>query len=136
MNPVATIALKLVRNRWFWIALLVLFALLMLRKYWPRITAYFRPDRADYSQDPALSEDEKRSLRQLAEDVFAEFDGITLTTEQFDRLQPLDNTRLRYVAEQYRIVSGGESLREAIDNEAIAGDSDSIIIARLFRMGL
>lgn len=136
MKPVATIALQVIRSRWFWIALFVLIALLMLRKYWPRITAYFRPDRADYSQDPTLTEDEKRSLRQLAEDVFAEFDGITITTEQFERLQPLDNTRLRYVAEQYRIVSGGESLREAIDNEAIAGDTDSIIIARLFRMGL
>lgn len=136
MKPAATIALQALRSKWTWIVLAIIVALLLLRKYWPRITAYFRPDRADYSQDPPLTDEEKPSLRQLAEDVFAEFDGVTTSTKEFERLLALDNTRLRYVAEQFRIVSGGEPLREAIDAEWIAGDDDSTIIARLYRMGL
>lgn len=131
MKPAATIAMKALKSRAFWAVLIVLILLFLLWKNWPAIKRLFRRDVTDYSQDPVLSEDRKRELDLLAQQLFAELDGITYSTAVLKQVARLNNTELRYVADRYPAYSNGESLKDALNKELISGDVDAILISRL-----
>lgn len=134
MKPVLTLITALLRNKWFWIALAVVVLILIARKYIPEVKRLLKPDRTDYSDEPQLTDADKQRLDRLAADLFAEFDGITWSTEVFDLVSALNDRELKYLANVFPHYSNGETLRGAIQDEAIIGDADNLLIARLNNM--
>lgn len=134
LTPIGKAIASLLRNKWFWLLLLLIAAILIARKYWPDLMRALKPDRTNYADDPGLSEADRTRLERLAADLFAEFDGFTISTEHFQEVVALNDRELKYLANAFPHYSGGEKLRAAIADELIAGDEDARLIARLENM--
>lgn len=134
MNALLASLAKLLRQPWFWTVVAIIVLLLIARKYWPELMRSLKPDRTDYSDEPQLTSADKSRLDTLAADLYAEFDGITWSTEMFEKVSALNDRELKYLAQRYPHFSNGETLRAAIEDENIAGDADNLLIARLNNM--
>jgi hypothetical protein len=137
VKPALTVLTTLLRNKWFWIALAVLVAILLAHKYWGEITGFFKPDRTDYTDEPKLTDADKSRLDTLAADLYAEIDGINIIgmpRPRYDEACGLADRELKYLATVYPHYSAGESLKVAVTDEGIIGDTDNKLIARLNNM--
>lgn len=136
MNNAANTAIGLLKSKTFWTVTIILVLLFIVWKNWSRIEGLFKRDVTDYTDDAPLTSADKARLDTLAQHLFAEIDGVTWSTEYLQQAAALDDRELNYLARQYPNYSDGESLRDAIDNEAISGDVDAQLISRLNGMNL
>jgi hypothetical protein len=133
---------KVLTSKWTWIILVLILIILFARGPIKRLIAKLqRTDRGNY--DTRLNTENPRTaeLEQLGEDLFAAIDGAPgwsdTRPELFEKALAINDTELRYVANYYKQISGGESLREAVDGEwTVLGDSRQRLVAALLKLNL
>lgn len=131
------IAKAILTNKWTWIGLGTVAAVVVVHKNWNRITGWFKRDRGDYS-NPKPSEARIAELKAMAQDAYAKMDA-TIPTEVTDALEliyALNDGELRVVAEHFQHIADG-SLKDWIDDTPLPWtDIDSKLIARLNNMAI
>ena len=147
MNP-ATIATNVLKSKWTWIAIAILllwvFARPAMASAWAKL---MRRDLGNYNQIPGTEpltnpyNPRIATLQQLAEELFAAMNGLPSFFDQrpelFAQANAINDTELKYLADYYKQVSGGETLRTAVANEWSAlGDSGDLLVARLLKLDL
>jgi len=141
-HPAAAIASKVAASKWTWIILILVLVLLFGRGPIRRLMARLRRvDRGNY--DTRLTQDNPRTafLETLAEDLYAAIDGLPAWSDKrpalFERALTINDTELRYLAQYYRQISGGNSLRTDVNGEwSVIGDSRQRLVARLLKLNL
>lgn len=156
MNPVVIGALSgagsklkgLLTNKYFWIAVVVVIVLLVLRKYWNRLSTSLRPDRGDYRDvlPGEVQEYRKVYLEDLAERIHIRTEGYNGASWLAFRYDPrvavfeealeLPDGELAVMAKHYRkAVNRGQRLSEVIDGEWVIGSSNEELATRLEKLG-
>jgi|GEM_PF-4743923 len=137
----ATDALKKVTGHWaFWVVLAVLVLVIAWKlkgkvgRWWTNLWKEDRTAPNDYTPN---AEDIAR-VKGIAQDLFA---GINATwgsgrEEAINQALGLTVTDLKYLAEEYKAISGGTSLIEDLEGEWTAGDEADRLIARLNEAGV
>jgi hypothetical protein len=141
MTP-AQLGTKVLTSKWTWIILILILIILFSRGPIKRLIAKLqRTDRGNY--DTWLNTENPRTaeLEQLGEDLYAAIDGAPgwsdTRPELFNKALAINDTELRYVANYYQQISGGESLRDAVDGEwSVLGDSRQRLVAALLKLNL
>lgn len=136
MNKALEIGGRLVRSRWFWVAVAVTIALLLLWKYWSHVAAWFRRDLGNYDEGRVVPDEQ---LRSMARSLFAAVIGFGGgVSDKLEQLSALNDSDLRYLATFYKsLTTDGASLKEHIDDEWMPHtDLDDTLIARLNQMAL
>ena len=134
---------KLLSNPYVIIALVIIALLLVLAIYrngprwWAQAT---KRDQGNYD-NPRPNEEREAELKQLARDLYAAMDGASVSggvAELLQRAYGLNDTELRYVAEQFEQIGDGDSLSVWIDDEVFSPweNIDSLVISRLSNMNL
>jgi hypothetical protein len=146
MTP-AQLGTKVLTSKWTWIILILILIILLSRGPIKRLLAKLqRTDLGNYITLPGeaqLNDTNPRTaeLQELGEDLFAAIDGAPgwsdTRPELFKKALAINDTELRYVANYYKQISGGESLREAVDGEwSVLGDSRQRLVAALLKLNL
>lgn len=110
-------------------------------------TALGRRDEGNYAgQEPVASNPVREAeLTKLAEDTYTAlnsilfFGGVTATGRewQLEKVYTLNDTELRWLANRYKILANGVSLREDLEHEYMPfTDVDERLIARLQQLAL
>jgi hypothetical protein len=141
MTP-AQLGTKVLTSKWTWIVLVLILIILFSRGPIKRLIAKLqRIDRGNY--DTRLNDNNPRTaeLQKLTEDLYAAIDGAPgwndTRPELFRQALAINDTELRYVANYYKQISGGESLRDAVNGEwSVLGDSRQRLVAALLKLNL
>ncbi|MBN4061665.1 hypothetical protein JYU20_00525 [Bacteroidales bacterium AH-315-I05] len=132
--PVVAAILK---NRWFWIAVVILIALILLNKYGRLIKVWLSPIRGDF-QPGGITDKRKQELEDLASVAHSAIysstgnisipipipafgyisGGETDVEEVLNKINTLNDNELYYVANYYKkSLTKGNSLYKDIDDE-------------------
>ena len=142
MKPAVTIAANIAANKWTWIILICILIILLSRGTIKRLLAQLqRTDLGNY--DTRLTDANPRTaeLHTLAEDLFAAMDGLPAWNDErpelFEKALAINDTELRFMAQYYKQISGGNSLRSDVAGEwGMIGDSGARLQARLLKLNL
>ena len=141
---IVTKLLRLLQNKWFWIAVAVLVAGILVLKHWTKITGWlgrtFGRDFGDYGNAP-ISDERQNELKTLARQAYNVIYGIDLTgswQEVYIKLLALNDAELRFTARHYeQAITRGNSLSHDIDGELKPfTDLDEQLISRLHVLNL
>ena len=138
-------ASRLLRNKWFWIILFSIIALIIIRRYWDKMStkvgSRLGPQHGDWQQG-TITEGRKAQLQKYAQDVYdvlACWYCLSGGEKQLQKLAYLNDNELEYVARYYEqnVSDNKESLYHDIDDEWLGGtDVDESILTRLNQLGL
>lgn len=140
---------RILTNKWLFIAIGVIIAILVLRRHGKRWwTQATRTDRGNYAGQEAVRNNPARQaeLDQMARDAQTAMHtvlivgGTTWTGREavLERLLALNDTELRYVAQFYRSINeSGNSLRVDVQGEWMPFTNvDERLVARLNQLAL
>jgi len=141
MGTAGSIALKVVRNKWFWIAIVVVILLIVLRRNWNKIKGQIGRDYGQYN-DVAPAEIQpyrKTYLEDLAQRLYTEmtsFWGVDRNVVMAEALRIPDG-EMKYLANFFKgAITRGESLYYWVDSEWMSQYSeDDELLARLAKIG-
>jgi len=136
---------RLLKNKWFWIILGTIVAIIIIRRYWDKVStkvgSRLGPQHGDW-QEGSITTGRKKELEKYAQDVYdvlACWDCASGGEKQLQKLAYLNDNELEYVARYYEnyVGDGGETLYHDIDDEWLAGtDVDDNLLTRLNKLGL
>lgn len=141
---IGTMLLRLLQNKWFWIAVAVLVTAILVLKHWTKITGWFGRtfgrDFGDYG-NAAISAERQNELKTLARQAYNVIYGVDLTgswQEVYTKMLALNDAELRFTARHYeQAITRGNSLSDDIDNELKPfTDLDEQLITRLRTLNL
>lgn len=133
------VALRLVKNKWFWIILGAIILILIIRKNWRYIRAWFSPSKGDFTGAP-INPERKAWLESRAEELHKYLSqwGFTSDTDSvLKEIQNVNDDELLYLAKYYKsALTRGNSLYVDIDNKWMPFyGSDEKLLARLSKIG-
>lgn len=138
-------AMRLLSNKWFWIILGSIVALILIRRYWGKISSKvgsrLGPQYGDW-QEGTITDGRKKELEKFAQNIYDVLAcGYCMVGAEDDLLKAaaLNDNELEYLArfyEQY-VSDNGETLYEDVDDEWLpATDADEDLLTKLDRLGL
>ena len=133
--PVITNILK---NKWFWIGLIVVIMLWVLWRNWDKIKSRFGRVRGDFQPEPITTK-RKGDLESLAKSAYDSiYNALGDTGDTLAQVNALNDTELDYLARYYEdAITRGNSLHEDVDNEFMPWDDvDESLMGKLNRLGL
>lgn len=131
--------LGILKSKWFWIAIFIIIASLVARKYWWKVEEMFaRPDVSDPGE--SISNERKEDLKLLAQLIFEDLETTfwITPTENIKTASQLTDVELLYLAKFYKkYITRGKSLRKDVDEEmfSLSDKTDVTLIARLSKLG-
>lgn len=133
---------SILKNKWFWIAVVLIILLLVLRRNWPRIKNLFQRDFGDYPGGDKIEEEDKARLKELAENLYTQIYstfsfGLDKRAKYMRDAMGLTDTELKWMARYYRTtITRGTCLYKDIDDEWMFLDTvDNELMARLAKIG-
>ncbi len=133
------IAMKILKNKWFWIGLATLIVLLIIRANWQYLKAKFARSFGDFTGEK-ISDSRQAVLNGFADNLHQSIHTSVAwgdTVDALNNISGVNDDELRYIARYYkRALSRGTSLYTDLNNEWMPlTDIDEQILTRLSKIG-
>jgi len=136
---------RLLSNKWFWIILASVIALIIIIRYYNKIStkveSRFGTQYGDW-QEGTITSSRKKELEGYAQDVYdilACWYCARGAEDELQKLLYLNDNELEYTARYYEkfVSDDGETLYHDVDDEWLAAtDADNKLLTRLSKLGL
>jgi len=133
-----TVLIKILSNKWFWIAILIIVLIIVLNRKWYKIKRLFQPStiHSEPDEEP-LTEDRQQKIESIATALYNSIYG-SHDNEAYDRALNLTDTELKYMSRFYRRqITQGTWLYTDIDDEVFSpwNDRDKRLMTKLAAIG-
>lgn len=135
---------KIFTNKYFWYAVIAIFLIWLISRYWDKIKTIFQPADIDYEEgEPkTISKNRQKELKDFASELYeaiyaTQNVGVTYRENRFVAANELSDNELRFVSKYYRkSLTKGAWLYTDIDNEVMPTTSvDENLMAHLSKIG-
>lgn len=133
----------ILRNKWFWIALIVIILILVARKYWHVISRWFQPTDIDLEPGESVKIESGREaeLKGVAAELYSDLYDTPASghnNQLYSNANKLSDNELKFLAKYYRQnLTQGTYLYTDIDEDWFNPftNVDSMLMAHLAKVG-